>query len=382
MILKRIYEPLDRFIQANKVLVIYGPRQVGKTTLLRRYLQDATLKWKLVTGDDIRVQDVLGSLDLRRLLAYVEGYELLAIDEAQAVPSIGAALKLLVDEAPGLHLVVTGSSSFELAGQIGEPLTGRKRTLSLFPIAQMEMLAVNNRYELREQLEDRLLYGAYPAVLTAATRADRLEVLNEIAHSYVLKDILAFERLRNSRILNDLLRLLAFQIGREVSLNELATQLGIDVKTVQRYLDLLEQAFVLVRLGGFSRNLRKEVTSKAKYYFFDTGLRNALIAQFNPLAQRDDVGMLWENFLVLERLKYRTYADIYANAYFWRTYDQQEIDLVEERDGALFGYEFKWSARRKVAAPIAWRTAYPAASFHVITPENYLDFVAPQHTDT
>ena len=382
MILKRIYEPLDRFIQANKVLVIYGPRQVGKTTLLRRYLQDATLKWKLVTGDDIRVQDVLGSLDLRRLLAYVEGYELLAIDEAQAVPSIGAALKLLVDEAPGLHLVVTGSSSFELAGQIGEPLTGRKRTLSLFPIAQMEMLAVNNRYELREQLEDRLLYGAYPAVLTAATRADRLEVLNEIAHSYVLKDILAFERLRNSRILNDLLRLLAFQIGREVSLNELATQLGIDVKTVQRYLDLLEQAFVLVRLGGFSRNLRKEVTSKAKYYFFDTGLRNALIAQFNPLAQRDDVGMLWENFLVLERLKYRTYADIYANAYFWRTYDQQEIDLVEERDGALFGYEFKWSTRRKVAAPIAWRTAYPAASFHVITPENYLDFVAPQHTDT
>lgn len=382
MILKRIYEPLDRFIQANKVLVIYGPRQVGKTTLLRRYLQDATLKWKLVTGDDIRVQKALGSLDLRQLLEYVEGYELLAIDEAQAVPSIGAALKLLVDEAPGLHLVVTGSSSFELAGQIGEPLTGRKRTLSLFPIAQMEMLAVNNRYELREQLEDRLLYGAYPAVLTAATRADRLEVLNEIAHSYVLKDILAFERLRNSRILNDLLRLLAFQIGREVSLNELATQLGIDVKTVQRYLDLLEQAFVLVRLGGFSRNLRKEVTSKAKYYFFDTGLRNALIAQFNPLAQRDDVGMLWENFLVLERLKYRTYADIYANAYFWRTYDQQEIDLVEERDGALFGYEFKWSARRKVAAPIAWRTAYPAASFHVITPENYLDFVAPQHTDT
>lgn len=382
MLLNRIYEPLDRFIQANKVLVIYGPRQVGKTTLLRRYLQDAALKWKLVTGDDIRVQEALGSLDLRQLLAYVEGYELLAIDEAQEVPNIGAALKLLVDEAPGLHLVVTGSSSFELAGQIGEPLTGRKRTLYLFPIAQVEMLAVNNRYELREQLEDRLLYGAYPAVLTATTRAERLEALNEIAHSYMLKDILAFDRLRNSRALHDLLRLLAFQIGREVSLNELATQLSIDVKTVQRYLDLLEQAFVLVRLGGFSRNLRKEITSKAKYYFFDTGLRNALIAQFNPLTQRDDVGMLWENFLVMERLKYRTYFDIYANSYFWRTYDQQEVDLVEERDGALFGYEFKWSTQRKVAAPTAWRTAYPTASFRVMTPENYLDFVAPAQSDT
>ena len=182
---------------------------------------------------------------------------------------------------------------------------------------------------------------------------------------------------KNARPLVDLLRLLAFQIGQEVALSELANQVGVDVKTVQRYLDLLEKAFVIIRLGGFSRNLRKEVTSKAKYYFYDTGLRNALIAQFNSLDQRNDIGRLWENFLFIERLKYRTYFGEYANAYFWRTYDQQEIDLVEERGGKLFGYEFKWSSQKRVAAPTSWLTTYPEAEFKVITPDNYLDFILP-----
>jgi hypothetical protein len=212
-------------------------------------------------------------------------------------------------------------------------------------------------------------------VLQAATRSARIEAITEIANSYLLKDILALDRVRNSRTLSSLLKLMAFQVGGEVSYSELASQLGVDAKTVQRYLDLLEKTFVILRLGAFSRNLRQEISNRAKYYFFDNGIRNALIAQFNDLDQRNDVGQLWENFFFTERMKHRAYAGIYANAYFWRTYDQQEIDLVEERDGGLFGYECKWSPRRTLAAPRGWSSAYPDAVFEVITPENYLDFL-------
>ncbi len=373
----RAYEPLDAFLQPNKVLAVFGPRRVGKTTLLQAYLKDTPLKYKLDSGDNLRTQQVLGSQDFGQILPYVEGYEMLAIDEAQNIPNIGMGLKIIVDQVPGIRVVVTGSSSFELTGQVGEPLTGRKRTLTLYPLAQSELLSVYNRFELRERLEDFLVFGSYPEVLQAATRGERIEVVTEIANSYLLKDILVFDRVRRSRTLLDLLRLLAFQVGSEVSLSELGTQLGVDVKTVQRYLDLLEQAFVIVRLGGFSRNLRQEVTSKSKIYFLDNGIRNAVIAQFNALAQRNDIGALWENFIVIERLKRRTYGSLYANTYFWRTYDQQEIDLVEEHDGRLFGYECKWSPKRTPVAPKSWTTAYPDAEYAVIQPDNYLDFVLP-----
>jgi predicted AAA+ superfamily ATPase len=285
------------------------------------------------------------------------------------------ALKILVDQVPTLSVIATGSSSFELAGQTGEPLTGRRRTLTLHPIALSEMLSLNNRHELRERLGELLVFGSYPEVLQAPTQAEKIETLVEIANAYLLKDILAFDRVRNSRTLLSLLSLLAFQVGNEVSLNELATQLSVDVKTVGRYLDLLEKSFVLFRLSGFSRNLRNEVTNRAKYYFYDTGIRNAVVAQFNRLDQRNDAGQLWENFALVERLKQRTYFGPYANAYFWRTYDQQELDLVEEREGKLFGYEFKWSTRKTVSAPRSWHGAYPNAEFQLITPENYLDFL-------
>ena len=373
----RAYEPLDAHVQPNKVLVVYGARRVGKTTLLHQYLASTSLKYKLDSGDNVRTQEILSSQDFSQILPYVEGYDLLAIDEAQQIPHIGKALKILVDQTPNLRVIVTGSSSFELAGQVGEPLTGRKRTLTLYPLAQSELLAHHNRFELRENLAAFLIYGVYPEVIEAVTQRAKIEIVTEIADAYLLKDILAFDRVKNARPLVDLLRLLAFQIGQEVALSELANQVGVDVKTVQRYLDLLEKAFVIIRLGGFSRNLRKEVTSKAKYYFYDTGLRNALIAQFNSLDQRNDIGRLWENFLFIERLKYRTYFGEYANAYFWRTYDQQEIDLVEERGGKLFGYEFKWSSQKRVAAPTSWLTTYPEAEFKVITPDNYLDFILP-----
>lgn len=371
----RAHEPFDRFLQPNKVLVLYGPRQVGKTTLLQNFLAGTSLKYKLDSGDNIRTQHLLSSLDFSQILPYVEGYELLAIDEAQEIPEIGKALKIIVDQVPGIRVIVTGSSSFELAGQTGEPLTGRKRTLTLYPLAQAELLSRYNRFELREHLEAFLIYGTYPEVVEASTREAKIAAISEIANSYLLKDLLAFDRVRNSRTLVDLLRLLAFQVGNEVSLNELSRQLGIDVKTLHRYLDLLEQAFVLFRVGGFSRNLRKEVTSKSKYYFLDNGIRNALIAQFNRLDQRNDIGQLWENFMVIERRKAREYQSILANVYFWRTYDQQEIDLIEEREGKLFGYEFKWSTKKSVSPPKIWQEAYPNSVFTVIHPENYLDFV-------
>lgn len=378
--IQRAYEPLEPYLQSNKVLLVYGPRRVGKTTLIQNFLRETTLKYKFDSGDNVRTQEILGSLDFEQVLGYAEGYELIAIDEAQGIPNIGKALKILVDQMPHLYVLASGSSSFELAGQVGEPLTGRKRTLTLYPVAQSELLLPAssphyNRQELREHLTDFLIYGAYPEVIAAPGVAAKIEVITEIANSYLLKDILAFDRLKSSRTLLDLLRLLAFQLGSEVSVNELATKLGVDAKTTQRYLDLLEKTFVVLRLGGFSRNLRNEITSKAKYYFFDNGIRNALIAQFNAPAQRNDMGALWENFVFMERLKRRAYHPLYANAFFWRTYDQQEIDLVEEHDGNLFGYEFKWSPSKSSVPPKHWTGGYPNATYQIITPENYLEFV-------
>ena len=373
--IRRDYEPLDNFLQPNKVLVIYGPRRSGKTTLLQSFLQQTNLNTHMVSGDDIRVQQVLSSQDFRQIVEFAEGYELVAIDEAQEIPNVGMGLKILVDQVPGMRVIATGSSSFEHSGQVGEPLTGRKRTLILYPISQSELLTQHNRFELRENLESYLVFGSYPEVLLANSRAEKIEIVSEIANAYLLKDILALEKIRNSRTMADLLKLLAFQVGNEASSNELAARLGVDVKTVQRYLDLLEKAFVVFRLGGFSRNLRQEVTRSSKYYFFDNGIRNALIAQFNTLSQRNDVGALWENFVFMERMKFRTYIGVYANVYFWRTYSQQEIDLVEEREGRLIGYEAKWSTRKSVQPPGLWAETYANAEYQVITPENYLDFI-------
>jgi len=307
---------------------------------------------------------------------YVQGYQLIAIDEAQQIPSIGMGLKIIVDQNPKIRVIATGSSSFDLAHQIGEPLTGRKRTITLFPVAQHELMLWMTRYELKEKLEEFLIYGNYPQVLTAKSLKEKKLVLLEIAESYLLKDILALDRMRASRILMDLLKLLAFQLGSEVSLNELAGQLKVDVKTVGRYLDLLEKTFVIVSLSGFGRNLRKEITSKKKYYFLDNGIRNAVIMQFNSLSTRNDVGALWENFIVTERIKKKSYEGRLIPGYFWRTYDQQEIDLIEEDGGRLHAYECKYSMTKKTPKPpVGWLGAYPEAKFTVIHAQNYLDFI-------
>ena len=372
---KRSYEPLSEYLQAGKALLVYGPRRVGKTTLLQNFLKSTHLKYKLDSGDNIRTQQLLGSQDFSQILAYVEGYELLAIDEAQNIPNIGMAVKIIVDQRPDIRVILTGSSSFELAGQVGEPLTGRKQTLTLYSLSHSELLSSYNKFELKEKLEDFLVYGSYPEVIQASTYKQKVETITEISNSYLVKDILAFDRVKNSKVLLDLLKLLAFQVGSEVSLSEVGTKIGVDYKTVQRYLDLLEKAFVVIRLGGFSRNLRNEVTNKAKYYFLDNGIRNSLIAQFNGISQRNDIGQLWENFIFIERLKHRTYQSIYANMYFWRTYQQQEIDLVEDRDGKLHGYEIKWSLYKTPKAPHQWAETYSNSSYTIVTPDNYQNFI-------
>lgn len=375
MKIPRFYQKLGDYLKPNKVLVIYGPRQVGKTTILEDFLATTSLKYKLDSGDDIRVKESLGSESFSKIKEYAEGYELIAVDEAQKIKNVGQNLKIMVDQIPGIKIIVTGSSSFELAGQVGEPLTGRKTTLTLFPIAQIELLKMYNPYDLKNKLEEYLIYGSYPEVITAQGKKDKIKTINEITNSYLLKDVLELDKIKNSKLLLDLLRLIAFQIGSEVSLSEIGQQLGIDHKTVARHLDILEKAFVLYNLRGFSRNLRKEITKKSKYYFYDNGVRNSLIANFNSIEMRDDIGKLWENFLFIERLKKQSYKNIYSNNYFWRTWDQKEIDMVEEHEGKLFGYEFKWSEKR-VKTPAEWLKTYPNAEFHVINRENYLDFVS------
>jgi len=374
MKLPRFYQNLENYLENGRVLLIYGSRQVGKTTLLTEFLEKTNLKYKLASGDDIRTQEILSSQDFSKILQYVSGYKLLAIDEAQRIPNIGLGLKIIVDQKPDISVIATGSSSFELAGQTGEPLTGRKKTLTLFPLSQIELSNIYNDFELIEKLPEYLIFGGYPAVLTKENKEDKIVILNEIVNSYLLKDILELEKVKGSKTLLDLLRLLAFQVGSEVSLSELGRQLAIDSKTVARYLDLLEKSFVLFNLRGYAKNLRKEVTKKSKYYFYDNGIRNAIISNFNDLNLRDDVGRLFENFLVCERLKNQSYNKIFANNYFWRTWDKQEVDWIEEREGKLFGFEFKWTESKSRSLK-SFMDNYGNTETKTVNRENYLEFI-------
>lgn len=371
----RIYTDLGEYIKPNKVLVLYGPRRVGKTYLLTNYLKQSNLKYKIDNGDDISVQEIFNSQSIERIKQYAQGYDLIAIDEAQNIENIGTSLKIIVDTIPGIKVVATGSASFELANKVGEPLTGRQNTLHLYPIAQLELLQQYNAYELAQKKEEYLIYGSYPEVLNCTSSDQKALYLRELVNSYLLKDILALEQVKGSKILLDLLRLIAFQVGSEVSLNELSLNLGIDVKTVGRYLDLLEKAFVLINLRGFSRNLRSEIKEKSKYYFYDNGIRNAIISNFNPLHIRDDIGKLWENFLIVERIKKQNYQHLYANNYFWRTWEQKEVDFVEEREGKLFGYELKFNDK-STKPPKLFLDTYQEAKFEVISQENYIEFIS------
>ncbi len=366
-------EQLKSQVKPGKVIVIYGPRRVGKTTMIKKFLENEK-NYHFLTGEDIFVREYFSGESIEKLKDFMGDKDLLVIDEAQFIPKIGLHLKLIVDHLPHVRVIATGSSTFDLAKQVGEPLTGRQQIIKMYALSQMELSQIENRAETKAHLEHRLIYGSYPEIVTMEGDEDRKTYLHELVSSYLFKDILAFEGIQKSKKLIDLLTLIAFQIGKEVSHHELATQLSMSNKTVEKYLHLFEEVFVLINIRGFSRNLRKEVTKTSRYYFCDNGIRNSLINNFNSLDRRDDKGQLWENYVVLERIKKQQYRHLWSHNYFWRTYDQKEIDWVEEREGKLFGYEFKWK-KDNVKAPALWFEAYPSASFECVDSENYLPFI-------
>jgi predicted AAA+ superfamily ATPase len=363
-------------ILPNKVLLLLGARRVGKTAFIKNYLSTIPKESYLqLNGEDIQDADLLKERSVNNYKRLLANVELLVIDEAQNIPEIGMILKLIVDSIDGIKIIATGSSVFDLSNKLGEPLVGRKNTIYLFPLAQLEFSNHENYRETVAKLEERLLFGSYPELEQYPDWKDKQNYLNEIINSYLLKDILVFEGIKQSNKIFDLLKLIAFQVGKEVSLQELARQLGISKNTVENYLDLLSKVFVIYKVSGFSRNLRKEITKSNRWYFYDNGIRNGIIGNFSRLDSRNDVGDLWENYLASERIKYQNYHQNSVSNYFWRTYDQQELDWLEEENGLLRAYEFKWNENRKAKIPGAFAKAYPEASFEVVNKENYLDFI-------
>jgi hypothetical protein len=371
MIPRLLHAQISEQVQAGgKIVLIYGARQVGKTTLVQRLLATLSYRSLTVNADEIRYADVLSSRDLRRLRGLVEGYDLLFVDEAQRIPEIGVNLKLLIDHLPGLRIIVTGSSSLDLASKVQEPLTGRAWVHRLYPIALAELAQLHNPFELDDMIEERLVFGSYPEIFALAGDLQRRDYLQTLAASYLYKDVLAIGGIRHSQQLRNLVRLLAFQIGNQVSLTELGSLMQMSKETVASYIDRLEQAFVVFRLGGFSRNLRKEVTQQDKIYFWDVGVRNVAIDNLKPLGERNDVGALWENFVIAERLKHLHYRRELASLYFWRTYSGSEIDIVEEAGGRISAYECKWG-RARARAQETFLAAYPQATVDIVNRENY-----------
>jgi hypothetical protein len=367
---------IENSLQAGKVTVLYGPRQVGKTTLVKELIKSLPLRSKFVNADEIIYREVLASQSSQQLGELLGDAELLVIDEAQRVSEIGLNLKILVDSFPHARIIATGSASFDLANKISEPLTGRKLTFNLYPVSYKEVQETIGKIETRTQLERWLVWGGYPAIVATDEPVLRERLLGELVGSYLYRDILELEGLRRADKIVDLLRLLAFQIGQEVSTTELATNLALNRLTVERYLDLLEKVFVVFKVNGFSRNLRKEVSKNSRYYFYDNGVRNSLIQNFNTLSLRNDVGQLWENFLVMERRKANQVAGRNVNSYFWRTYDQKEIDCIEEHGGKLYGYEFKWQSGeiRRVVKQEFLET-YPDSELMAVNQENFEEFL-------
>jgi hypothetical protein len=375
--LKRaIAENILKKLQPNKVIIVFGARRVGKTVLVKEILQRLNEPVLILNGEDINVHDKLARRSIENYKQLIGSYRVLYIDEAQKIPDIGKKLKLMVDEIEGLKIIVSGSSALDISKEAGEPLTGRKYSFNLYALSENEYNQVENSLTKSENLKERLIFGNYPELLQLANRSDKIDYLNEMVSSYLLKDILIYENIKNSQTIFNLLRLIAFQISAEVSLQELGKQLGISKNTVEKYLDLLAKVFILHKVEGFSRNLRKEITKNSRWYFLDNGIRNAVISNFNAIESRNDIGQLWENYMISERIKYQAYNKVSSNNYFWRTYEQQEIDWVEERGGELFGYEMKWK-EDKVKVPSQWKDAYPHASFQVINNSNFEEWLKP-----
>jgi len=364
---KRVMERLFK----GRVVTILGARRVGKTTLVKALLERFPEKRTRYLNCDLQpIRQALAHQDAERLKVYLGDQELVVLDEAQNIPEVGRVLKILVDTYPEMQIIATGSSSFDLANKTGEPLTGRVYPFVLSPLSLTEIAGSNGYSMIEPRLEQLLRFGSYPSVLDASESESR-DQLDELVANYLYKDTLSYLGVKKSTLVTDLLSLLALQVGQEVAYPELGTALGIDRRTVASYIDVLEQSFVVFRLRAFSRNLRKEISKSQKVYFYDLGVRNALLQAFTPLALRQDVGALWENFCIVERRKFMADRGLRANTYFWRTYDQKEIDYIEERDGVLTGYECKWNPAKRMRSPQEFLDVYPGSVVHQIDRSNY-----------
>lgn len=373
MIKRLLKEQINKKIWRGKVIIIVGPRQVGKTTLLRMLTKDCDRRVLVWNCDEPDVRRKLTEPSSTALGAETSEADLILIDEAQRVQNIGITLKLLVDNFPDKQVVVTGSSAIELSNSINEPLTGRKYEYVMFPFSAEELIREFGATDERRLLERRLLYGSYPEVVNHP--GEERETLTNLVSSYLYKDIFSFQDVRKPEIIEQLLQALALQVGSEVSFNELGRTLGLTSITVQRYIDLLEKSYVLFHLRSFSRNVRSELKKSRKIYFYDNGVRNAILGDYKPLDLRNDTGALWENYLISERMKRNAYNAFYGKSYFWRTKQQQEVDYIEDYDGVLHAYEFKWGSTKQPRLTETFTNSYPDHTFSVVNPDNYQDFV-------
>lgn len=370
---RKLHDTIEKELFGGKALIIMGARQTGKTTLLEQIFGNRKgVVW--FNADEPDVTALFEKPTSVRLKALFGNKQIVIVDEAQRIENVGLKFKLITDQLPEIQLVATGSSSFDLASQVNEPLTGRKWEHQLFPLSTQEMISHHGLLEETRMLPHRLVYGYYPEVVTST--GNERKVLKEITDSYLYKDVLKFDKVKKPDKLIKLLQALAFQIGNEVSYNEIGNIIGLDNETVEKYILILERAYIVFKLGAFSRNLRKELKRSRKIYFYDNGIRNALIANFSEAGFRQDAGALWENYVISERKKFLHYNNIWANCYFWRTQDQQEIDYIEERDGTLYATEIKWNPVKNPRLPLTFSKAYPSHQYRVITRENFERFVS------
>lgn len=371
MIYRELYEKIQHRLFKGKALIIFGPRQAGKSTLVEDILRDKDHLY--LNGDDADVRDILTNTTATKLKTEIGVKKIVFIDEAQRIPNIGLTLKLFTDQIKSVQVIATGSSAFELSSQVNEPLTGRKYEFMLYPLSFGEMVHHHGLIQERRLIEHRLIYGYYPEIVSKVE--EETELLKLLANSYLYKDLLMLEQIKKPLMLSKLLKALALQLGSEVNYQEIAQIVGSDPKTVDKYIDLLEKTFVVFRLPAFNRNVRNEIKKGKKVYFYDCGIRNAIISNFKPLNARTDAGALWENFVIAERLKYRAYSNIDAEQYFWRTTQQQEIDFIEEINDSLYAYEFKWSSTARAKFPSTFASSYPNTEFKIISPNNMEEFL-------
>jgi predicted AAA+ superfamily ATPase len=373
MIKRSIESSVLSDFNSRKVIIITGSRQTGKTTLAGEIARRSGLKYKWFNADEPDVRSWFTDPTSTVLKQLFGDASLVVIDEAQRIVNIGITLKLAVENIPAVQVIATGSSALELTGNINEPLTGRKREYVLYPFSFQELARNTTKIEERRLLERRMIFGLYPEVVNNPGKEE--EILNSLTDSYLFKDILSLEKIRKPALLEKIILALALQTGSEVSFNEIGRMVGADNQTVERYIDLLRKVYVVFSLSSFSRNLRNELKKSTKIYFWDNGIRNTLIKNFNPLSLRNDTGALWENYLMTERMKYLHYSMKYVNSYFWRTSQQQEIDYVEIRDGIIHAFEFQWSQKERLRVPKTFLSAYPESTFEIITRDNYTDFL-------